>query len=519
MTILLTVFKKKKPVILLLVLLFTLRSYSQSTTITPGTILPQLTTSQRTSLSNPVNGMLVFDISTQSYWFRQNSIWAELPANNYWRLEGIAGNELKNTNSGGLWSSNIVGLTEFSNNTTHPPTAPFAGNGTHMMWIPSRSAFRAGTVDSGTKAWDADSIGLFTTALGFNTKATGLYSTAIGFYSKALGISSTAMGRFSIASGSYSTAMGRTCIASGNYSTAMGFNTKPSGEISTAFGYATKASGYASTSMGQETIASGSFSTSTGYRTTASGSFSTAMGTLVTTNNYQGSFVIGDYITDAEGYGGDTLSADADDRFLARFSNGYKLYTNSDLSSSNKYGVFMNSNANSWSSISDSTRKERFLQYNPEKTLKSVAEMRIGTWNYKGDTSTNSRHWGVMAQDFYNHFGKDRYGTIGCDTLIASADFDGVTFAAIKALELRTRELMEENVHLKSELIFQKNQIQTQVQVQNQLNTKLKKQNQELFFILSAQTIKIEKIEVLKEEIEQLRLMILASKEIVLQKE
>jgi hypothetical protein len=471
--------------------------------------------------------MLVFDVTSQSYWFCQNGIWVELPTSNYWKLEGQAGNELKNTNSGGFWSSNNTGLTQFSNNFTHPPTVPISGNGTHLIWIPNRSAFRVGTVDLGTKAWDADSIGLFSTAFGFNTKAkgsfstamgfstnaSGFYSTALGYFSTAPGDYATAMGRFSIASGNYSTAMGRTSTASASYSTAMGFLTKASGEASTSFGLATRASGYASIAMGQETTASGSFSTAMGYGTTASGSFSTALGTLVTTNNYQGSFVIGDYIFPEEGSGGDTLKADSEDRFLARFNNGYTLYTNSDLSSSTKYGVFMNNNANSWSSISDSTKKERFVAYNPENVLNSVAAMRVGTWNYKGDNRTNGRHWGVMSQDFYNYFGKDLYGTIGCDTLIASADFDGVSFAAIKALELRTRELREQNGQLKADVSLLKNQTQIQIDVLSLLNKKLQIQNHELNNKLLNQTKMYEEVIELKEEMTKLRSLVLAGKE------
>jgi len=45
-----------------------------------------------------------------------------------------------------------------------------------------------------------------------------------------------------------------------------------------------------------------------------------------------------------------------------------------------------------------------------------------------------------MAQDFFSAFGNDGIGKVGCDTLLASADFDGVNFIAIQALEKRTSE-------------------------------------------------------------------------------
>ncbi len=101
--------------------------------------------------------------------------------------------------------------------------------------------------------------------------------------------------------------------------------------------------------------------------------------------------------------------------------------------------------------------------------------MRVGTWNYKGDTT--DRHWGIMAQDFYEHFGKDKYGTIGNHTTIATADFDGVAFAAIKGLEERTRELK-----VKSE----------QLTVNNE---KLKTESEKLAYITEELLAKSEKLE------------------------
>lgn len=255
-----------------------------------------MTTAQRTGMAGPTDGMLVFDSDTQSYWFRQSGNWVELPkggsTSNYWQLDGLAGNEIKNTNSGGFWSANPTGLSSSANNVSNPPTAPVNGSGTRLMWIPSRSAFRVGTVDSGLKSWDADSIGLFSFASGYNSKSKGSYSMAAGFYTSASGVSSTAIGKFANASGNYSTAMGDLTTASGTNSTAIGYGSTASGSSSTAMGLSTSASGSSSTAMGSGTTASGlvstamggdtkaiaNFSTSIGYKTTASGNYSTSMG-------------------------------------------------------------------------------------------------------------------------------------------------------------------------------------------------------------------------------------------------
>jgi len=176
---------------------------------------------------------------------------------------------------------------------------PVSGAGRRMMWYPGRAAFRAGYVD-GTQ-WNKDSIGTYSIAMGFDTKAKGDFgSTALGYYttasgvygSTALGFSTTASGNFgstalgshsSASGGSGSTALGYYTIASGNYgSTALGESTTASGsDGSTALGFVTKASGsYGSTALGYSTTASGIYgSTALGDGTTASGNWgSTALG-------------------------------------------------------------------------------------------------------------------------------------------------------------------------------------------------------------------------------------------------
>ncbi len=68
-----------------------------------------------------------------------------------------------------------------------------------------------------------------------------------------------------------------------------------------------------------------------------------------------------------------------------------------------------------------------------------------------------------MAQDFFNAFGKDDLGTIGCDTLINQQDFLGVNLITIQTLKKRTTEL--------------KQQLEKTVKDQQQQLDALKKQN------------------------------------------
>jgi Head domain of trimeric autotransporter adhesin/Chaperone of endosialidase len=250
--------------------------------------------------------MLVFDSNTQSYWYRRSGTWTELPqstaAVNFWQQTGAGGNEIKNTNTGGFWSANPLGLTATSDEISNPPTAPVSGAGTRMMWIPSRSAFRVGTVldISGvgveSKYWDKDSVGLFSFASGGSTKAKGLYSTAMGALTEAIGTGSSAFGVRSKAIGLLSTALGNFSTASGYSSTAMGDNTTASGDYSTALTKNSTASGLSAFATGNNTFATGQFSTSMGFYTSASGDYSTAMG-RVTQSIGVNSIAMGSYTT------------------------------------------------------------------------------------------------------------------------------------------------------------------------------------------------------------------------------
>ena len=237
---------KKKFLFILIELIISQLAIAQSTEIRPGILLPQMTTSQRNTLSaTATNGMLVFDTGTQSYWLRSSGAWTELPktaANtNFWQQTGLAGNEIKNTNSGGFWSANPTGLDYYADNTSNPPTAPVSGAGTRLMWIPSRSAFRVGTIGGNfenfeSTFWDAENIGLYSFATGVITRATGNTSTAFGYRTTASSYCSTAMGYTTRATGNYSTAMGSYTRAFGTASTAMGGDLSVSRDYATALG-------------------------------------------------------------------------------------------------------------------------------------------------------------------------------------------------------------------------------------------------------------------------------------------
>lgn len=102
-----------------------------------------------------------------------------------------------------------------------------SGEGTRLIWYPSKAAFRAGKVFG--DEWDVDNIGLNSVGMGASSKASGSTSTAMGNYTTASGSVSTAMGNNTTASGDYSTAIGVSTKASGSYSIAMGNGIEASG--------------------------------------------------------------------------------------------------------------------------------------------------------------------------------------------------------------------------------------------------------------------------------------------------
>ncbi|MEO5968140.1 MAG: tail fiber domain-containing protein, partial [Ferruginibacter sp.] len=332
-----------------------------------------------------------------------------------------------------------------------------------LFFNPQKGALRAGYIYSTN--WNNDSIGRYSVGLGSNNKATGTASVALGDFSYALANYATAMGSSSTASGYVSTAMGGNTLAlgeyslatgyyskaSGNYSTAMGFETEATGTWSTAAGWRSKSVGSASVAMGISAIASGGtsvalgrfveasgdYSVSIGEGTKATGDYSSAFGSNVSTDARRGSFIIGDYSPTSVG----NRKSSTTNQFTTVFGGGYRMFTNSSAT----IGVNLNANGNSWSTISDSTKKENYLKADGKKVLSSIKNMRLGSWNYKGQDPGTYRHYGPMAQEFYANFGKDKFGTIGNDTSIASADIDGVMMIAIQ-------ELSKENDELKARL-------------------------------------------------------------------
>lgn len=203
-----------------------------------------------------------------------------------------------------------------------------------ILWFPNKNAFFAGNV----QILSADSVGKYSTALGYRSKAMGDYSQAFGYKAFALGDYSTSIGKNSLAGARTGTGHG-TSTASNAF--AFGNGTRAIGEDSYALGSGAVASGYRSFAFGSVglndsgnptstpttannsytfamgmgaqatqkgamalgigSLASGYYSNSFGYYSTSSGYYSTALGFKSTASNYYAGSL--GYFANASGQG------------------------------------------------------------------------------------------------------------------------------------------------------------------------------------------------------------------------
>ncbi|MBO9594745.1 MAG: tail fiber domain-containing protein [Niabella sp.] len=316
-------------------------------------------------------------------------------------------------------------------------SVPYAIAASRLVAAGSTVLSTTGTTmgSSGNKA-----LGANATAMGWITTASGDDATAMGSGTTASGKHSVAMGIGSVASGFSAFAMGSTSKATNNNTFAMGYSAEATGYDATAIGGDAKASGDGAIAIGGNAEASGNGAQAFGTWAYATGDNSTAIGNYVNTGSKKGSFIIGDYRTSG-------MSNDAANQMIMRFGGGYRFYTGSTGTGGN-IGVMLFPDGNSWSAISDSTKKENYRQPDGIAFLSKIRGMKIGSWNYKGQDKQLHRHYGPMAQEFYSLFGHDGVGTIGNDTTIASADIDGVIMIALQALVKQADQLSEANKKL-----------------------------------------------------------------------
>ena len=129
-----------------------------------------------------------------------------------------------------------------------PADAKFTDTVPDLSLYALKSKYGDDTIDVGRKA--DTTIGMYSTAEGYNTTASGIVSHAEGQSTTASEDCAHAEGWKTTASGKWSHAEGQDTTASGIYSHAEGFGTAASGNCSHAEGYETTASGIGSHASG-----------------------------------------------------------------------------------------------------------------------------------------------------------------------------------------------------------------------------------------------------------------------------
>lgn len=255
------------------------------------------------------------NVTALGYYYFDGSIWQKMTGGgtagtNPWDLENTTITATLNNQN--IYQNGNVGIGDFS---SEKPIAK----------LDVRGAVRGGTPHA-DELNGASLIGLNSTALGQENKASGVSSSAIGWRNVASGDKSHAIGNFSIASGEYSFAAGpQSSEASGYMSTAIGFYAKANGYGSTAIGLQPEASNIYSVAIGlnakstglyalalstHTATASGGQSVAIGGGTTASGEFATAMGRMTTSSSLSET-VIGVRNAIATGTAGSPVPTDA----------------------------------------------------------------------------------------------------------------------------------------------------------------------------------------------------------------
>jgi hypothetical protein len=164
------------------------------------------------------------------------------------------------TNEAGKWKDDdpIVQKGTYGSGGILPNITP----GTHLIWYPKKSTFRAGLF-GGDQLQDIN-IGDFSFATGWNTKASGIYSVALGASSTASGDASLAFGPNSEASSVNSICIGLDTKALAKNSFAFGNNAHAYSPNSFAIGYSAASLGDYSISLGHHTVSSAKYSLALG---------------------------------------------------------------------------------------------------------------------------------------------------------------------------------------------------------------------------------------------------------------
>ena len=305
---------------------------------TKGILIPRLSTTQRNAIPAPAKGLMVFDSTTNGFWYHNGLGWINLvnSSDTYWSK---IGSHIYNTNSVNVGmgtpfplaklhvaEANVLFNASFGPALVSPGPVPVSSTGRRMFWYVDKAAFRSGYVTN--TYWDKDSIGNYSFAAGHDVIAKGQYAVSMGWNNNASGEAAVSLGLYNVSSGGFGAmsagfgntasgtsaiALGGSNIAGGAYSIALGFqnttsnssslaginNSTASGQYAVALGNSVIASGLSSMATGESNTSSGSRSFSANYLNLASGFGATAFGMSNLAKAMNG-FVIGTFNDDSD---------------------------------------------------------------------------------------------------------------------------------------------------------------------------------------------------------------------------
>lgn len=269
-----------------------------------GVLFPRMTSAQRSAIASPAKGLLVYDSTSNSFWYHNGSVWQQLSTGgaNFWTANGT---HIYNNNSGFVG----IGITtpKAKLNVAKSQNVLFgeslSGLGLKTFWLGAKAAFRAGEVADAfgfgaPYAWDNSRVGYGSFAAGSDAVASGMYSISLGWLTQSSGKAAFSAGAINSASGDYAAVFGEYSDASGRVSFSAN-GASASGDMSASFN-------------SSRSLAEGAFST--GYSTDNYGEHAAVFG-YYSLNRTNHSMVIGEN-NDPIAAEGVTLPADRQPLFI-----------------------------------------------------------------------------------------------------------------------------------------------------------------------------------------------------------
>ena len=296
--------------------------------------------------------------------------------------------------SGGFGQSNTINNSHSfvagRNNTVSTQYAAAFGENNSVTNSHSFAAGKDHTIPTQYSAAFGDDQNItnqYSFAAGREHNVTTQYATAFGYRNNITNTYAFAAGRDHVVGGQYAAAFGEDHDLKSQHSFAAGKDHVIEGNYGVAFGDDHEVKGYNATAFGRDNKSNGSYTFVAGRNSEASSQYAVAIGYKAEAK-HNGAFVICDD-------NNKTLSSSTNREFVAGFSSGFELYTNSNYN----VGVQLNGGATSWTTTSDARLKKEVRSLNSNSGLAAVLQLRPVSYYYTSDTLNEHPTLGFIAQE------------------------------------------------------------------------------------------------------------------------